>query len=276
MCDHTTAIYCFLDDFLKAINHKEDKRCQFSDAEVLTTAVIAMLYFGGNFEKSRLVLKELGLMRRMLSRSRFSRRLHRLADLLEMVFHQLGTTLKSLNWESRYLLDSFPVAVCDNIRIPRYRLVKDELYRGRVQSKRRYFYGVKVQVMTTADGLPTEFCILPGSCHDLQGLAQLPLDNLKGAEVFADPAYTNYQWADYLREVEQIKLQVPRKSNSKKPREPFIEDYKQIFRKYIETVFGEIQKMFPKKIHATTLNGFILKIGLFLFAYQLDKAFINN
>lgn len=32
---------------------------------------------------------------------------------------------------------------------------------------------------------------------------------------------------------------------------------------------------FPKKIHATTLSGFILKISLFLFAYQLDKAFIQ-
>lgn len=276
MCDHTTAIYCFLDDFLKATRHKEDRRCQVSDAEVLTTAVIAMLYFGGNFEKARLVLPELGLMRKMLSRSRLSRRLHRLTDLLDIVFHQLGSILKDLNWESRYLLDSFPVSLCDNIRIARCRLVKDELYRGRIQSKRRYFYGIKVQVITTVDGLPTEFCILPGSCHDLQGLAQLPLDNLQNSELFADAAYTNYEWEDYLQEAHQIKLQVPRKSNSKRAREPFGEDYKQIFRKYIETVFGEIQKMFPKKIHATTLDGFILKISLFLFAYQLDKAFINN
>ena len=276
MCDHTLAIYCFLDDYLKATGHREDSRCRFSDAEVLTTAVIAMLYFGGNFEKSRVVLKELGLMPEMLSRSRFSRRLHRLTDLLDIIFHQLGTVLKDLNWESRYLLDSFPVQVCDNIRINRCRLVKDELYRGKVQSKRRYFYGVKVQVMTTVDGLPTELCILPGSCHDLQGLAELPLDNLKDAEVFADTAYTNYEWEDYLKQVEQIRLQVPRKSNSKRAREPFIEDYKQIFRKRIETVFGEIAKMFPKKIHATTLNGFLLKISLFVFAYQLDKAFINN
>ena len=276
MCDHTLAIYCFLDDFLKSINHREDQRVAFSDAEVLTTAVIAMLYFGGNFEKSRLVLKEFGLMHRMLSRSRFSRRLHRLADLLDLVFHRLGLVVKDLNWESRYLLDSFPVPVCDNIRIDRCRIVTDKAYRGRIQSKRRYFYGVKVQVITTADGIPTEFCIVPGSYHDLRGLAHLPLADLQTAELFADAAYTNYEWEEHLAESEQIRLQVPRKSNSRRGREPLIEDYKQIFRKYIETVFGEIQKMFPRKIHATTLNGFLLKIGLFLFAYQLDKAFITN
>jgi hypothetical protein len=28
-------------------------------------------------------------------------------------------------------------------------------------------------------------------------------------------------------------------------------------RRRIETVFGEITKLFPKKIHATTLSGFI-------------------
>ena len=275
MCDHTLAIYCFIDDILKATGHKEDQRCQVSDAEVLTIAVTAMLYFGGNFEKSRLVLSELGLMNRMLSRSRLNRRLHRLSGLLHLIFHQLGSVLKTLNWESRYLLDSFPVAVCDNIRIPRCRLVKDELYRGRIQSKRRYFYGVKVQVLTTIGGLPTEFCILPGACHDLQGLAELAFDSLDNAEVLADAAYTNYEWEDYFLETEELKLQVPRKANSKRAREPFVEIYKQIFRKRIETVIGEIQKMFPKKLHATTLNGFVLKIGLFLFAYQLDKAFIQ-
>lgn len=179
MCDHTLAIYCFLDDFLKAMAHHEDPRCQFPGAEVLTIAVIAMFYFGGNFEKAKLVLHQIGLMRKMLSRSRFSRRLHRLTDLLDIVFNQLGSILKDLNWEFRYLLDSFPVPICDNIRISRCRLVKDELYQGCIQSKRRYFYGIKVQVITTVDGLPTEFCILPGSCHDLHGLAQLPLDNLK-------------------------------------------------------------------------------------------------
>jgi len=34
-------------------------------------------------------------------------------------------------------------------------------------------------------------------------------------------------------------------------------------------------KLFPKKIHATTLSGFLLKIVLFLLAFQIDKAFIQ-
>lgn len=273
MCDHTLAIYCFIDDFLKARRHREDCRVEVTDSEVLTIAVVAMLYFGGNFERSRLVLFELGLTRRLLSRSRFSRRITRLTDLIHCLFHRLGAVLKALHWESRYLLDSFPVPVCDNIRIKRCRLVHDERYRGKISSKRRYFYGVKVQLMATSEGIPVEFCILPGACVDLHGLAELALDLPEGTQLFVDSGYNFYEWEDYLTEVENVKLQVPRKTNSKRAREPWLEVHKSWMRKYIETTIGEVEKLFPKKIHATTLNGFLLKIALFLFAFQIKKAF---
>jgi hypothetical protein len=275
MCDSTIAIYCFIDDFLKASGYREDIRSQVTDAEVITIALTAMLHFGGNFEKSCLVLHELGLMKRRLSRSRYSRRVNRLIDLIYQLFHQLGSVLKDLHWESRYLLDSFPVAVCDNIRIKRCRIVRDDIYRGAVTSKRRFFYGVRVQVLATSDGIPVEFCILPGACSDLQGLAELALDLPAMAQLFIDAGYNFYEWEDYLLEMKELRLQVPRKANSKRSREPWLEIYKSLMRKYIETTIGEIAKLFPKRIHATNLNGFLLKIALFLFAYQVDKAFIQ-
>ncbi len=84
--------------------------------------------------------------------------------------HKLGSVFKHLHWESRYLLDSFPVAVCDNIGIQRCRLVKDELYRGVMTSKRRYFYGGRVQLLATSDGIALEFCVFAGRMF---GLARL-------------------------------------------------------------------------------------------------------
>ena len=276
MWQSTLAIYCFIDDLLKSLEHREDVRAEVTDAEVITIALVAMIYFGGNFERSRLVLHELGLIRRLLSRSRLNRRLHRLSDLIGLVFHQFGSVIKDLNWESRYLLDSFPVAVCDNIRIKRCRLVRNENYRGYLASKRRYFYGVKVQVITTADGIPVEFCVLPGKFADLEGLAHLALEFPPEAHLIADSAYTNYEWEDYLLEEERINLLVQRKNNTRRGIEPSMEDYKTIFRKRIETAFGDLMKMFPKKIHVTSFKGFVLKISLFLFAFQIDKALINN
>lgn len=276
MCDCTLAIYCFVDDLLKSLDYKQDVRAQVTDAEVITIALIAMLYFGGNFEKARLVLFELGLMKRSLSRSRLNRRLHQVSDLIKTVFDRFGSVLKELNWETRYLLDSFPVALCDNIRINRCRMVQDERFRGYQASKRRYFYGVRVSVITTADGVPVEFCILPGKFADIEGLAQLALDLPAEAHLIADSAYTQFEWEEHLLQTEQIHLLVQAKSNTRRAIEPRLEEYKTIFRKRIETAFGELMKLFPKKIHATSLKGFLLKISLFLLAFQIDKALINN
>jgi hypothetical protein len=276
MCESTLAIYCFIDDLLKSAGHKQDVRAQVTDAEVITIALIAMLYFGGNFERSRLVLSELGLMKRMLSRSRLNRRLHDLSDLIGWTFHQFGAILKDLNWESRYLLDSFPVPVCDNIRISRCRIVRDERFRGYLSSKRRYFYGVRVQVITRCDGVPVEFSILPGRFADIDGLAELALELPAGAHLIADSAYTQFEWEEYLLQTQQLRFLVVAKSNTRRPIEPRLEEYKKLFRKRIETAFGELMKLFPKKIHVTSLKGFLLKIQLFLLAFQIDKAIINN
>jgi len=50
-----------------------------------------------------------------------------------------------------------------------------EEFRGYSASKRRYFYGIRMQVIVTVEGLPVECCILPGNLSDIQGLAELPL-----------------------------------------------------------------------------------------------------
>jgi Transposase DDE domain len=279
MCRSTLAIYCFLDDLFKAMNHQSDVREQINDAQVATTAVIAMLYFGGNYRKSLTSLKDVGIFSESLSRSRFSRRINRINDLLHLVFNELGSTLKELNSESRYAIDSFPVSMCKNIRIKRNRLTKKvsdkENYRGYSSSKREYFFGVRVQVVTTINNLPVEFAILPGDSGDLQGLAELPLAFEKRAEIAADAAYTEYNWEDFAKETEEIELLVARKKGSLRGDDLPTKDYKFWLRHRIETTFGEISKLFPKKIHATNLNGFIFKVFMFLLAFQLDKAFIQ-
>ena len=50
------AIYCICDDILKGLHHVEDKQRKMSDAEVLTTSIVAALFSGGNMERSRNLL----------------------------------------------------------------------------------------------------------------------------------------------------------------------------------------------------------------------------
>lgn len=87
--------------------------------------------------------------------------------LMNDLFHQMGMMLKEISEDTEYLLDSFPVPMCDNIRIFNVKLIKSEQYRGYIASKKRYFYGVRVQLLTTKTGIPVEFAFLPGSANDV-------------------------------------------------------------------------------------------------------------
>jgi hypothetical protein len=53
MDDRILTVYCLCDDLLIAFGHREDPQAQMSDAEVMTTAIVADLDFGGNFLKAR-------------------------------------------------------------------------------------------------------------------------------------------------------------------------------------------------------------------------------
>jgi hypothetical protein len=84
-----------------------------NDAEVMTTALVAALFFHGNHESARFMIKQHGYTPHMVSKSRLSRRLHRIKETFVTLFELLGTTWKTLNTESIYVIDSFPIAVCD-------------------------------------------------------------------------------------------------------------------------------------------------------------------
>jgi hypothetical protein len=64
----------------------------------------------------------------MLETSRFNRRLHALAAFIYELQHQIGQIWREVTNETEYLLDSFPVSVCDNIRISRCRLLTGREY----------------------------------------------------------------------------------------------------------------------------------------------------
>ncbi|HEY9300904.1 MAG TPA: IS982 family transposase [Phormidium sp.] len=270
MSEQVIAIYCFIDDFLKTVGHKTDAHCKVSDAEIMTTALIAARYFYGNQTTARIYMKEQHGVT-MIDKSGFSRRLHCLEKQLVSIFYALAEVLKELNTSCQYLIDSFPVPVCDNIRIPTCRLLQGEAYRGKSASKRRYFYGFRVQVITTADGLPVEYFISAGSFVDVTAFQAMPVALPEGSQLYADSGYTDYGLEDFYQVCEAIELKVARKSNSKRQDRPCEAYLKNHYRKKIENVFSGITAFFPKKIHAVTAKGFLLKIMLFLFAYTFTQ-----
>ena len=270
MDDKIIATFCLCDDLLKAMHHQEDRQCQMNDAEIMTTAFVASLFFRGNHESARAMLQQHGYIPHMLSKSRFSRRLHRMKDLFIVLFDLLSQTWKTLNTDALYVIDSIPIAVCDNIRIRRSKIYSNEDFRGYQASKKRYFYGLKIHLMVTQDGQPVECFLTPGSFGDVDALKYYAYELPDGSIIYADKAYNDYEIEDLLQEVEHIQLIPMRKKNSKRALPPSISFVQSYHRKRVETAGSLIEQLLPKSIHAVTSQGFELKVALFVIASSLN------
>jgi len=262
-------VFCLCDDMLKALHHFEDGQCQMTDAEVMTTAIVAMLYFKGNFRLASQYLCEHGYIPNMLSRSRFNRRLHRIAELFLTLFLRLGEHWKVLNERSVYVIDSYPISVCDNYRIPRSKIYHGEDFRGYIASKKRYFYGLRIHMMVTEQGEPVEFFLAAGAFSDTSALSFYNFDVPKQSWITGDKAYNDYIMEDLMREA-GVELLPLRKKNSLRPVPPYMTYLQHAIRKIVETTGSLIERLLPKSIHAVTAKGFELKVALFVLACSIN------
>src|SRR5919197_2832075 len=270
MDDQIIATFCLCDDLLKAMYHPKNRQCQMNDAEIMTNAVMASLFFRGNHESARALLKQYGYIPHMVSKSRFSRRLHRIKEIFIVFFNLLAQTWKTLNTDALYVIDSLPIAVCDNMRIRRSKIYSTEDFRGYQASKKRYFYGVKIHLMVTKDGQPVECFLTPGGFGDVDALKYYAYALPDGSIIYADKAYNDYEIEDWLKEVEHIQLLPMRKKNSKRALSPSISFVQSYHSKRVETAGSLIAQLLPKSIHAVTSQGFELKVALFVIASSLN------
>ena len=241
-----------------------------NDAEIMTTAFIAALFFRGNHESARTMLKQHGYIPHMVSKSRFSRRLHRVKEIFIVFFNLLAQTWKTLNTDAIYVIDSLPIAVCDNIRIRRSKIYSHEDFRGYQASKKRYFYGLKIHLLVTQAGQPVECFLTPGGFGDVDALKYYAYALPDGSIIYADKAYNDYEIEDWLKEVEHIQLLPMRKKNSKRALSPSISLVQSYHRKRVATAGSLIAQLLPKSIHAVTSQGFELKVALFVIASSLN------
>jgi len=130
----------FVQSILKLIKHQESSQTKMKDSEVITTAIVAGIYFNGNFQKTLTFFEDYPHFEYVLSKSRFSRRLSKLGSTLSKIMDIIMEYNKNRSKNKEFMIDSFPIAVCDNFRIPRCKIYLDhDLYRGYVSSKRKFF-----------------------------------------------------------------------------------------------------------------------------------------
>jgi hypothetical protein len=264
-------LFCVCDEFLHAIQHQDDKQCQMTTAEVMTFAIASALFFQGNYKHAKMILAAQNYFTTILSLGRLNRRLHLIP---ETFWQQVLLVCRYVFCDSKcdeYIIDSFPVPVCQNCRISRCKLFPMKGFHGYCASKQMYFLGIKVHMIINKDGVPVECIFTPGSESDTRAMKRFEMNLPAGSYLFGDKAYNDYQFEDLLQEV-NIHLVPHRKNNSRRKQTQSMAYLQKVRRKRIETVFSQIISLMPRSIHAVTAKGFLLKVYLFIVAFSVSRC----
>lgn len=286
--------------FLPNIDHVDHYLTVVPSSKVLCVAVLADIRNSKNHQRTLKEFRLENLESFVLDKSQFSRRIIRLDCYVQQIVEkiaifaesQLDTfPLKQVE-KYTYVVDTKPIAICQNIRIPnchlannhksrqkvlnkktgRLRKKVDEDYRGYCASKREYFYGFKLNLMKNCLDFPREYSIHTGNSGDLNCFKSLNFNLPPNSEILGDKAYNDIQLEEdfkNLSEHQNINLNPIRK---KKTNQMYNSDYykelgERLFRRPIETLFSQ----FDKKIQATSLDGFVMKIHFSILSRSIQQ-----
>ena len=135
------------------------------------------------------MLTQHGYIPPMVSKSRVSRRLHRIKNLFIVFFNLFAHPWKTLNTAAISVMDSIPLAGGDHRRIRRSKIDSHEDFRGYQASQKRDFYGRKMPLMVPQDGQPVACCLTPGSFGNVDALQYEAYALPDGSIISAAKAY---------------------------------------------------------------------------------------
>ncbi len=269
--EYAIGLFCLIDDVLKACHQKrlrDPSQESMSDSEVVFTGILSARWFAGNLRRGLSYVFERQYCHKVLSEGRFLRRLKAISQDVWSVLQSFLARACGGYKTGEYVIDSFPLPICHNIRISRCRILSGAEYRGYNASKKEFFYGLKVHAIVSVTGVPISFECSPGSVHDLTAFKSMDMSAIDEGVLYGDAAYNDYELEDQLREA-GLQLMVDRRKNSKRQHLPQVAKMISRKRKIVETCFSGILKLFPRTLHAVRISGVILKIRLFFGAFTV-------
>jgi hypothetical protein len=258
--------YGVIDAVLKAYGFEDDCLAGATAAEILTVGVVAAKYFQNHHERALWVMTRLGYVQ-SLSTSRFSRRLHALRDWL---YGLIGFVADIYATDEVFIIDSMPLPVCKRARASRCKKVRGKPFCGYCAAKKEKFFGWRLHLICTPDGIPVSFDLLPAAEQDLTPIHELTFGLPSGATVFGDKGYISDPDAKTILDTTGVRFVAVRRRNMTP--NSWADEYDlRLYRKRIETLYSQLEAMGLQHLHARTNYGFDLKT----WASLLALAFTN-
>ncbi len=276
--DLCTYAYVTVDElfqtYVQPQDHRPGPRSTFSDSEVITLTLVAEVV---GLDDETVFLDYVARNHRALfpllpDRSRYNRRRRALGEAVNTIRRRLlGWLLTLLPADERPLcvLDSLPVPVVGfHHALGRHRWSGWATY-GYNATKKQTIYGFKLHLLTTADGIITDFALAPAHFTDGTFTDQLLRDKAE-LLVLGDKAYINALLQDELNEMHGVKLLTPHRDNQRQHLPEALTRLVSHFRQMIETINSQLAGQFNVETNKVKcLSGLIARVHAKLAAHTL-------
>ena len=275
--DLCTYVYVTVDELFQTDVQPHDQRrgprSPFTDSEVITLTLVAELV---SLDDETVFLDYSARNHRALfpflpDRSRYNRR-RALSEAINTIRRQiLGWLLALLPPDDRSLcvLDSLPVPVLGfHHATGRHRWHGWATY-GYNATKQQTIYGFKLHLLTTADGIITDFALAPAHCSDGAFTDQLLRDKAD-LLVLGDKASIKAVLQAELQPVHGVALLTPRRANQSQQLPEALTRLVCHFRQMIETINSQLAGQFNIETNkAKCMSGLIARLQAKLAAHTL-------
>jgi len=278
-----TQLFCDVDDFCKTFipqweasqiesgeKKRRRKRC-ISSSEIITLIVYYHQSGYGTFKWFYLRYLPKNLAKAFPKAPSYNRFIELLPDIIV----PLTAFMKTRCGQSQGIafVDSTPLCVCKNIRIPRHQTFKDEARRGK--SSTGWFYGFKLHLVVDDQGEILSFSITKGNVDDRKPVPTLA-KNLIG-KLFGDRGYISKKLTELLA-TDDVELITTIKKNMK-PRVMAAFDALLLRkRSIIETINDQLKNIFQlEHSRHRSLTNYMINIVacLVAYSYQEKKPALN-
>lgn len=274
--DFVTVAYIIIDDIYQEVTPTHiAKRCNIkdsilSDSEIITISIVGELltidsenaWF--NFCKKNLR----DLFPKLCDRSRFNRTRRNLHAVIEEIRKKISS-LTELAEQPYRIIDSIPIPVCKFGRARFHKTFKGHgATYGKCPAKKETYLGYKLHMLTTLDGLVTDYVITPANTDDRAAVWDL-VDSYDNITMLGDKGYTKADLNADLKSEKGIELPV-QKSNSKVQFPKSIRHLIFKLRRRIETTASQLtQQLNIEQVLAKSFWGLQTRIKTKLLAYNL-------
>ncbi len=264
--DFLTALYTTVDDWMQEhapflLAGKVGAKPIFSDSEVVTLS-IAEHWLGYNDEREFLRFMRhnyLALFPRLLSQSQFNRRTRNLCWVINAMRRDIVESMGWLMDECR-LIDGTPIHARHWRRFGKGHLMLPEASLGHCAAKKETYYGYRLILLTTTEGIPTDWGLFPASRDEREGAMDLLMD-YQNLITLGDKGFLDQERQQVLAEECGVLLLTPKRVNQKEQNPKAWDAILNRLRRMIETTFSQAKETFGlEKPRARTLWGMLSRL----------------